>query len=57
MKLYSVLTNGTDAVALFDRFNSFGNGIFDITSLTYYISISVLFVFFTVQSMEKRRWI
>ncbi len=45
-----------EAVALFDRFNSFGNGIFDITSLVYYISVSVLFVFFTVQSMEKKRW-
>ncbi len=45
-----------DAVALFDRFASFGNGIFDITSIVYYISVSVLFVFFTVQSMEKKRW-
>lgn len=45
-----------EAVALFDRFNSFSNGIFDITSLVYYISVSVLFVFFTVQSMEKKRW-
>ena len=38
------------ALAFFDRFTNFANGIFDITAL------AVLFVFFTVQSMEKRRW-
>jgi ABC-2 type transport system permease protein len=43
-------------LALFDRFNNFANGIFDLTSLVYYISVAGLFVFFTVQSMEKKRW-
>ena len=43
-------------LAVFDRFNNFANGIFDITSLVYYLSIAALFVFFTVQSMEKKRW-
>lgn len=44
------------ALALFDRFNNFANGIFDLTSLVYYFSVAGLFVFFTVQSMEKKRW-
>ena len=44
------------ALAFFDRFTNFANGIFDITALVYYLSVAVLFVFFTVQSMEKRRW-
>lgn len=48
--------NLLSALALFDRFNNFANGIFDITSLVYYISVAGLFVFFTVQSMEKKRW-
>jgi len=43
-------------LAFFDRFNNFANGIFDLTSLVYYISVAGLFVFFTVQSMEKKRW-
>lgn len=43
-------------LALFDRFNNFANGIFDLASLVYYISVAGLFVFFTVQSMEKKRW-
>lgn len=44
------------SLAIFDRFANFSNGILDITSLVYYISLAGLFVFFTVQSMEKKRW-
>jgi len=44
------------SLALFDRFSNFANGIFDLASLVYYLSIAGLFVFFTVQSMEKKRW-
>jgi len=45
-----------DAAALFSRFNNFASGIFDVSALIYYISVAMLFVFFTVQSMEKKRW-
>ena len=44
------------ATALFDRMMTFQNGIFDLTALFFYISVSVLFVYLTVQSMEKKRW-
>lgn len=44
------------ALQLFGRFNTFANGLFDLTAAVYYLSISVLFVFLTVQSLEKRRW-
>lgn len=43
-------------LAVFDRFDSFVSGIFDLTAVVYYISIIVFFVFLTVQSLEKRRW-
>lgn len=43
-------------LAFFDPFTNFANGIFDVTALIYYLSVAGLFVFFTVQSMEKRRW-
>lgn len=32
------------------------NGIFDITSIIYYVTLSILFIFLTCQSIEKRRW-
>lgn len=43
-------------LAVFDRFDNFIYGIFDITAIVYYLSVTVFFVFLTVQSLEKRRW-
>ncbi len=43
-------------LAVFDRFNSFSYDIFDITALVYYASVTAVFLFLTVQAMERRRW-
>lgn len=43
-------------LAIFERLGNFIYGLFDVTSVIYFISIGALFVFFTVQVMEKRRW-
>lgn len=43
-------------LSLFERFYGFVNGIFDLTSIVYYITVSVFFLFLSVQSMEKRRY-
>ncbi len=43
-------------LAVFDRFDSFTYDIFDIRSLVYYVSVTAVFLFLTVQSMERRRW-
>jgi len=32
------------------------DGVFDLTAIVYYLSIIGVFLFLTVQSMEKRRW-
>ena len=45
-----------NALALFDRLGTFQNGMFDLTAVIFYLSIAVLFVYLTVQSMEKKRW-
>jgi ABC-2 type transport system permease protein len=42
--------------SVFDRFNSFIDGVFDITSIVYFLMSIVVFIFLTVQSLEKRRW-
>ena len=44
------------SLALFDRMYSFTNGIFDLTAIVYYLTVAVLFVYLTVQSMDKKRW-
>ena len=45
-----------NSLALFGRFDNFVNGLFDISSLVYFVSVALLFVFFTCQGFEKRRW-
>ena len=44
------------ALSLFDRFNTFVNGMFDMTAIVYYLSVIVFFLFLSVQSLEKRRY-
>ena len=43
-------------LSVFDRFYGFIDGVFDLTAIVYYISIICVFLFMSVQSMEKRRW-
>ena len=43
-------------LSLFDRFTGFVNGVFDMTSIVYYASVIVFFLFLSVQSLEKRRY-
>lgn len=43
-------------LSLFERFYGFVDGVFDLTSVVYFISVIAFFLFLSVQSMEKRRW-
>ena len=43
-------------LAVFESYMLFTYGIFDVTTIIYYLCIIVFFVFLTVESMEKKRW-
>lgn len=44
-------------LSLTDRFEIFSvYGIFDLSAVIYYLSMCFLFIYFTVASMEKKRW-
>lgn len=43
-------------LSVFDRFYGFIDGVFDLTAVVYFASIVAVFLFLTVQAMEKRRW-
>ncbi len=43
-------------LSLFERFSVFVNGVFDLTGIVYYLSVTAFFLFLAVQSMEKRRY-
>lgn len=45
-----------EQLSLFDRFYGFIEGVFDLRSVVYLISVAAVFVFLSVQSLEKRRW-
>ena len=45
-----------EQLSVFDRFYNIVEGMFDWTAVVYYLSIIVVFVFLTVQALEKRRW-
>jgi ABC-2 type transport system permease protein len=38
------------------HFSDFSSGILDITGIVYYLSVIGIFLFLTVQSIQKRRW-
>ena len=43
-------------LSLFEHFNVFVNGVFDLTAIVYDVSVAALFLFLSVQSLEKRRY-
>lgn len=43
-------------LSLFERFEVFVNGMFDMTGIFYYLSVIAFFLFLSVQSLEKRRY-
>ena len=45
-----------ESLSLFDRFYVFVNGVFDLSAVVYFITVIALFLFLSVQSMERRRW-
>ncbi len=55
-KFEGLLPSIMEKLSLFERFNTFVNGVFDLTALVFYASVIVLGLFLTVQSLEKRRY-
>lgn len=43
-------------LSLFERFYAILNGVFDLTGIVYFLSVIGVFLFLSVQSMEKGRW-
>lgn len=43
-------------ISILERYNGFGNGIFDFSAMLYYFSVAGVFLFLTVRVFDKRRW-
>lgn len=55
-KFEGLLPSIMKKLSLFDRLDTFVNGVFDITAIIYFITVIAFFLFLTVQSLEKRRY-
>ena len=55
-KLEGLVPEIVKTLSLFDRFETFVNGVFDMTAIVYFVSIIIFFLFLSVQSLEKRRY-
>ncbi len=44
------------ALSVYSRYENFMAGLFDWNGLVYYLTVIVLFLFFSTLSLEKRRW-
>jgi ABC-2 type transport system permease protein len=44
------------AASFYSRYVELTRGVFDLSTVVYFISIAVLFNFFTVRVLDKRRW-
>ena len=50
------LTKILNCLDLYAPFEKFQGGCLDIAAILYYVTVIVLFNFFTVQAIQKRRW-
>lgn len=51
-----VISNVVAYLCLFSHYDSFYDQIFDVQAIVCYVSITAVFVFLTIQSLERRRW-
>ena len=43
-------------LSFYDRYSTFTQGMFSISSVIFFISVSAVFVFLTARKVESRRW-
>lgn len=54
--IVEVFVNFLDKTAFISVFEKFGENVFRVTDVVYFISIIVAFIFLSIRSLEKRRW-
>lgn len=52
----TVVTQIVNAISVTRRFEEFSQGLFNVASLVYFISLAVIFIFVTIRVIDKRRW-
>ena len=55
-KFESSIQNFLEVFNLVGHFDNFTSGILDIQGMVYFLSVAVVFIFLTIQTISKRRW-
>ena len=51
-----VLSDILNGISFYQKYSEFVNGLFNLSSVLFYVSVAVLFNFFSVRMFERRRW-
>lgn len=51
-----VVAQALSALSVYDRYNNFTAGLFDVPAVVFYISLIAAFIFLTARVIEKRRY-
>jgi len=51
-----MLVRGTQWLSIMTRFDNFNNGVLNVSDIIYYITFAGIFVYLTINVIEKRRW-
>lgn len=51
-----LLTKVAESISFIDRFSNFSSSMLNIADIVYFLSITAVFVFLSVRSVERRRW-
>ncbi|MBQ8725393.1 MAG: ABC-2 transporter permease [Oscillospiraceae bacterium] len=52
----SAVSTGMNAISFYNKFYDFTCGLFDLSSVLFYVSFAAVFNFLTVRVLETRRW-
>lgn len=44
------------ALSLYGQFSAFTNGVLNVATIVYFLSVTFLFLFFAAKAVERRRW-
>lgn len=51
-----VIANAMEKLSFFERYTGFTYGLFDLSNVLFFISVTIAFFFLTVRVLEKHRW-
>ncbi len=55
-KIFEAVANAIKNLSFYDKYNEFTTGVFNVSSILFYLSIVAVFNFLTIRILEKKRW-